>query len=483
MIIKRDKDIIKSYFEDESGLLGGYADEVMFPDGEKDIVNILRDSSSKKIPITISGGGTGVTGARVAFGGNILATDSLNKIINIDEKNLSVTLQPGVRLSELEKELSNRGLIYSPDPTEPNAFIGGTISTNASGAKCFKYGSTRKYVKKLKVVLSAGDVLDIKRGEYLIKKNERFSLKLKNKEISFKLPAYSMPDIKSASGYYVKDNMDLIDLFIGQEGTLGFILEIGLALDKNPGKVMSFFSFFPSEQDSLNFVKDAKSLDALSLEFMDVNSLGLLQKKHPNIPEHSKAMVYFEQNYKKENESALIDSWTSLLKKHNASTEKTLFADSEKERQKLKEFRHSLPEAINEIVKSNKLPKAGTDIAVPDNSFSEMFKFYKEKLSSSKIPYLIFGHIGENHLHVNMLPKNEEEFVKSRSIYMDFVKKAVGLGGTVSAEHGIGKLKHAYLEAMYGKDNILEMAMLKKSLDPAYILGLDNIFPRDLVNR
>jgi len=161
--------------------------------------------------------------------------------------------------------------------------------------------------------------------------------------------------------------------------------------------------------------------------------------------------------------------------------EESYFADSDKERKKLKEFRHALPEMINEIVKRNKLPKVGTDIAVPDNAFPEMFKFYKERLSASKIDFVIFGHIGENHLHVNMLPKTEEEFKKSRSVYMDFVKKAVGLGGTASAEHGIGKLKHAYLEAMYGRDNIFQMAMLKKSLDPACILGLDNIFSKDLL--
>jgi len=295
MIIKRDEDIIKSYFEDESGLRGGYADKAIFPEGEKDAVNILQDLSIKKIPTTISGGGTGVTGARIAFGGVILATDSLNKIINIDKKNLFVTTQPGVRLSDLEKELSKHSLIYPPDPTEPNAFIGGTISTNASGAKCFKCGSTRKYVKRLKVVLSTGDVLDIKRGKYFVKKGDEFPLKLKDKKINIKIPTYSMPKIKTAAGYYVKDDMDIIDLFIGHEGTLGLILEVDLALDKKPDGVMSFFSFFPSEKDALNFVKDAKSFNALSLEYMDSNSLNLLRKRHSNIPENAKAMVYFEE--------------------------------------------------------------------------------------------------------------------------------------------------------------------------------------------
>src|SRR3989338_4857612 len=202
MIIKSDKDIIKCYFEDESGLRGGYADDAVFPESEEDAVNILRDASDKKKPLTISGGGTGVTGARIPFGGTILATDSFNKIINIDEKNLFATLQPGVRLQTLQAELYKKGLIYPPDPTEPNSFIGGTISTNASGAKGFKYGSTRGYVKRLKIAFSTSDILDIKRNVFRVNKGETFYLKLKNSEIKINLPDYSMPDIKSAAGYY-----------------------------------------------------------------------------------------------------------------------------------------------------------------------------------------------------------------------------------------------------------------------------------------
>lgn len=481
MIIKRDSDIIKGYFEDYSGLLGGYADEVILPESELETREILLEACAKKIPVTISGGGTGVTGARIPFGGWVIATDRFNKIMEINEKAFTATLQPGVRLTELENELSKKRLTYLPDPTEPNAFIGGTISTNASGARGFKYGPTRKYVKRLKVLLATGDILDIKRGDYFIKKGSLFPIKLKGKEIKIKVPDYSMPEIKTAAGYYVKDNMDLIDLFIGHEGTLGFILEADIALSMKPESVMSFFSFFSSEDNAISFVNDAKAYNAMSLEYMDKNSLELLRSKYPNIPGSAKSLIYFEQDYKKEFESQVIDSWMKLLEKHKAMTEDSYFADSDKERIKLRELRHALPDAVNEIVKKNKLPKVGTDIAVPDNRFKEMLEFYKEKLSSSGIDYVIFGHIGESHMHVNMLPKTEEEFKKSRMIYMEFSKKAVNMGGTISAEHGIGKLKHPFLEIMYGKDGLKQMALLKKSLDPSCILGLDNIFPKELL--
>jgi len=481
MIIKTDADIIKGYFEDYSGLLGGYADRVILPENEKEARDVLLEASAKNIPVTISGGGTGVTGARIPFGGWVIATERLNKIIDINEDSFTATLAPGVRLTDLENELLKKGLTYLPDPTEPNAFLGGTISTNASGAKGFKYGPTRNYIKRLKVLLSTGHIINIKRGDYFIKRGSIFQLKLKDKEISIKIPDYSMPDIKTAAGYYIKDNMDLLDLFIGHEGTLCFILEADIALGKRPEEVMSFFSFFSSEDDAISFVKDAKACKAMSLEYMDGNSLSLLRIKYPNIPECAKGLIYFEQDYKKEFESEIIDSWTKLLEKHNALMEDSYFADSDKERAKLKELRHALPDAVNEIVKKNKMPKVGTDIAVPGKHLKEMLEFYKEKLVSSGIDYVVFGHIGENHMHVNMLPGTEEEFKKSRLVYMEFVKKAVGLGGTVSAEHGIGKLKHPFLEIMYGKNNLKQMALLKKSLDPSCILGLDNIFPKELL--
>ncbi|MCX5687617.1 MAG: FAD-binding oxidoreductase [Candidatus Omnitrophica bacterium] len=481
MIIKTDADIIKGYFEDYSGLLGGYADRVILPENEKEARDILLEASAKNIPVTISGGGTGVTGARIPFGGWVIATEKLNKIIDINKDSLTATIEPGVRLSDLENELSKKGLTYLPDPTEPNAFLGGTISTNASGARGFKYGPTRNYIKRLKVLLSTGHIIDIKRGDYFIKRGSVFQLKLKDKEMNIRIPDYSMPDIKTAAGYYIKDDMDLLDLFIGHEGTLCFILEVDIALGEKPEEIMSFFSFFSSEDDAINFVKDAKTYMAMSLEYMDSNSLSLLRIKYPNIPKCAKGLIYFEQDYKKEFESEIIDLWTKLLEKHNALMEDSYFADSDKERAKLKELRHALPDSVNEIVKKNKMPKVGTDIAVPDKCFKEMLKFYKEKLTSSGIDYLIFGHIGESHMHVNMLPRTEEEFKKSRLVYMEFVKKAVGFGGTVSAEHGIGKLKHQFLEIMYGKNNLKQMALLKKSLDPSCILGLDNIFPKELL--
>ena len=177
-----------------------------------------------------------------------------------------------------------------------------------------------------------------------------------------------------------------------------------------------------------------------------------------------------------------MEQWAEALEKHGAPLEKAWFSEGKKERETFREFRHRLPEKVNHIVKSNKLPKVGTDIAVPATHFREMMGFYKEKFEGSRVNYLVFGHIGDCHLHANLLPSNEEEFAYCRKIYLELVEKAISFGGTVSAEHGIGKLKHAFLEKMTGRKSMLEMARLKESIDRAAILGRGNIFPGELLS-
>jgi len=170
-----------------------------------------------------------------------------------------------------------------------------------------------------------------------------------------------------------------------------------------------------------------------------------------------------------------------MISKHNASLDNTWVAMTEREADKFNQFRYSIPESVNEIVRSNGFRKLSADIAVPESGFSAMMNFYTDTLKAGSVEHVIFGHIGECHLHVNLLPRNEKELKISEEICLAFVKKGVLLGGTVSAEHGIGKTRHKYLEEMYGRRGILEMARIKKAIDPNCILGLDNIFPKEIL--
>ena len=490
MIIKTSPDEIQNYLTDASNLKG-FCDSVYFPENESDVVEILKEANEKKIKVTVSGSGTGLTGARVPNGGIVIATDKLNRVIEINEKDKTATVEPGVILSDFQNLVNEKKLMYPPDPTERNCFIGGTVATNASGEKTFKYGPTRNYVLELNVVLANGELLKLKRGDLFA---YNYSLRLKTEsgsEYDLHLPDYSMPLTKNASGYFSQKNMDAIDLFIGSEGTLGVVTQIKLKLVDKPDKILSCVMFFNQEKDALSFINKARdisyqtrqkelrdALDALALEFFDKNSLNFLFIDYPNVPLNAEAAVWFEQEVNIQNEEFLIEEWMKLISEFNGNEESAWFAFSDSDNKKIQNFRHAISWKISEYISQNNLKKLGTDVAVPDDKFEELYFFSKSEVEKENLPYVVYGHFGNSHMHLNMLPKSEEDYLKGKEVYKRICTRAVELGGTISAEHGIGKLKTDYLVLMYGEANIRKMAEVKKVLDPNMILGVGNIFNR-----
>lgn len=473
MIIKKDQGSIGSFFCDSSNLHGGYADSVVFPENIEELSDFVKKANIEKLPITVSGGGTNTTGSRIPFGGAVVSLEKFNNIIDISEDKMRAVVQSGVSVDDFKSACESKGLFYASHPTERSAFLGGTVATNASGARSFKYGPTRKHVKRLKMVLPTGRIFEIARGQTILTRADPI----------IPIPTYKMPKVKSSAGYFAKDGMDYIDLFIGQEGTLSIIVEIDLALFNLPYKIFSSFVFFKDEKDAWNFAAQARKSQALSIEYFDSNALGLLKNGRGDIPFDARAAIFFEQELSVDDEDAVVDGWLKVVTEHNASLDDTWVAMTRDEAEKFNQFRYSIPEAINDIVRRNGFRKLSTDIAVPEEGFVRMMSFYEDSLRGSGIEHVIFGHIGECHLHVNLLPKSEEEFKRSEDICFAFIRKGVSLGGTVSAEHGIGKIRREYLEEMYGAQGILEMARIKKTLDPNWILGLDNIFPREILAR
>ena len=482
MIIKRDTDTIRSYFEDSSNLKGGSAVAVAFPENIAELSAFLKDADSKKIPVTISGGGTGTAGGRIPFGGYGLSMERFNRIIDVSTDRMSAVVQAGAPVEGFKEACEKEGLFYTSHPTEKTAFVGGTVATNASGARSFKYGPTRKYVKRLRMVLANGELLDIKRGETFITKEDPVVRLPCGSQIMVPIPSYMMPAVKNSAGYYAKDGMDLIDLFIGQEGTLSVITEIEIALVKKPAEIFSCFVFFKNEKDAVGFSQAAKALEALSIEYFDSNSLCLLRTKSANVPDTARAAVFFEQELTGNNDDRITEEWIKLISSNGSSENDTWVAMNEKEAEGFIDLRHSIPESINDIVRRRGFQKLSTDIAVPDDKFAEMMAYYAAQFAENRIDHAIFGHIGESHVHVNLLPKNEKELELAGGVALKFVKRSVSLGGTISAEHGVGKTKHKYLEVMYGREGLLEMARIKRAFDPGCILGLGNIFPKEILD-
>ena len=472
MIIETKLEKIIPYLEDTSNFKDGSAEKVFIPENEEEIFEVIEYAIKNKIPLTISAAGTGTVAGRIPKGGVVLSTEKLNKIIDIDVKNKTAVLQSGVVVYNFLEEIKKFNLFYPPFPTEKAAFIGGNVATNASGEYSFRFGPTRKYVKKIKMVLTTGEVLEVKRGETFEKNGF-----LDYGKFKIKLPSYRTPDVKCSAGYYIKDNMDAIDLLIGSEGTLGIITEVEVFLvDELPERfiMLMFFdekkgSEIPKIVSELKTKKD--ELVIYCLEFFDKNSLMFIKDEYNFIPENTIAL-YIEAEKEK------LDRWLEIVEKY--SCKETVLSSSKKEYEILANLRYKLPEKINSYFKKINSAKVSVDASVPECKLEELFSFYKNIMfENPNITMVIFGHIGENHLHFNMFPKNQEEKIVCEEIYINCIKKAVSLGGSGFAEHGIGKLKNKYLELMYGKDAVLEMAKIKKTFDPHCILNLDNIIKKE----
>lgn len=498
MLVKSDPDEVQSFLTDASYVQGGYASSVVFPETPEDVGKILAKATRDHTQVTVSGAGTGTVAGRVPFGGIVLATDKLNRIgaiVHDGNGGGRATAGAGVILSDFQRAVESEGLLYPPDPTERSCFLGGNVATNASGARTFKYGATRNYVERLKVVLATGEIIDVRRGAMHVDQSGRIRIRLLfGRLIEVQLPTYQMPQVrKNVSGYFVAPGMDVIDLFIGSEGTLGVIVEVEVALLPKPEGLLSGIVFFKLEEDLLGFVREARerslrtrvssptvregsALDARALEYFDSESLRFLRQKYETVPGDAVGAIFFEQETTAATEDRLMNDWMSLLDDHSALSDQSWFATNEQDQAKLREFRHALPVLMNEWFARHNQKKVSTDMAVPDEAFAGMLRFYQDALRGGDLRYTIFGHIGDNHVHVNILPRNDDEAAKAWEIYRRFIRRAVEAGGTISAEHGIGKLKREYLRELYGEAHLREMAALKRAFDPAGILGRGNMF-------
>jgi D-lactate dehydrogenase (cytochrome) len=497
MLIKSDPDEIQSFLGDASNMAGGHAMRVVMPESAEEVAEVLARSSRERTPVTVSGAGTGVVGGRVPFGGVVLSTDRLKAmkgVVREDSGGGGATAEAGVTLSDLQRAARAEGLLYPPDPTEWSCSLGGTVATNASGARTFKYGPTRRYVRRLQVALAAGDLLDLRRGDVRADAGGRVRIPLAGgRSVEAQLPSYRMPRTrKHAAGYFVEDGADAVDLFVGSEGTLGVVTEVEVALLPQPEGVLSGIVFFTDEEDLLAFVREArerslrtrdaklsKGLDARALEYFDGESLKFLRERYPLVPMRAAGAVFFEQETTADAEDALMGEWLALVEGHRALAEDSWFGTNEHDRAEMRVFRHALPVMVNEWLARRGQRKISTDAAVPDEAFPQLLKFYRERLRAARLAHVVFGHVGDNHVHVNILPSDGAEAAAARELYAQFIARAVELGGTISAEHGVGKLKRDYLRVLYGERHLREMAALKRAFDPAGVLGRGNIFAEE----
>ena len=509
------------YLCDESKLAHQGAEYLFFPANEGELSAIFKEMAKRDVTVTISGARTGLVGGAVPYGGAIVSLERFDKILGLRYDSCSkewlVRAECGVTIRDLNNcamkkafpGLSESGsaetraflekykesettYFYPPDPTEMGAALGGTVSTNASGARTYRYGATRNWMRWIRVMLASGEVLEIPRGKYFATPTGEFIIiDSKGNEITAKIPSYTMPPTKNAAGIFSAPNMDLIDLFIGSEGIFGAITEVEVALQKwhNP---ISIVQFLPSDNKAIDFVitlRKEKSIRPEFIEFYSSHALDLLRKKQkedpkvvgmPPIPDYAKSAVFFDLIFNPESKDHDYSKLEEIAFRCGSTFEMSWAGYEQRDLERFKNFRHVLPETVNAIIaeRKKKIPelyKLGTDLAVPDQALEEIWAFYKATLEETGLEWVAFGHIGNNHLHINIIPRSLEEMKEGLSIYKKFAKKAVVLGGTVSAEHGIGKIKKEFFAIMFSDKVLKEMKAVKKALDPGLMLNPGNV--------
>jgi FAD/FMN-containing dehydrogenase len=450
-----------AYLTDASGFTG-WAERLIVPETEAQVVEALAEAVRTKTPVTIAGAGSGLTGSRVPQGGWVMSLERMRKL---EIERGMARVGPGVTLLELRDAAARTGQFYAPDPTEIMASMGGTIATNASGSRSFKYGSTRRHLRAVRVATlpvgdAPGSVRWYRRGE----------------AIDFEVREIPLPAVtKTTAGYRLTPGMDWVDLFCGSEGTLGVVVEAEVALLTAPKELFAGVVFFASDEDALDAVGRWRGVAELRmLEYADRGALELVRGRYPEIPREAKAALLIEAEGASDD---AVEAWEGRLEESHALIEASWFALDARDRERFRGFRHAIPELVVETMRRRGFMNMGTDYAVPLARDREMVAYYRRRLDE-ELPerYVIFGHLGDAHLHVNMLPATEAEAATATGLLKEFAAHAVELGGTVSAEHGLGKRKASLLGLQFSEEEIEEMRRVKGRFDPLWLLGRGTLF-------
>ena len=486
MISKQDPATVQEFLEDTSNLKSGWTPGVFFPENEEEVAGLLRDAVADGRRYTVAGNGTGTTGGRIPFGDHVIAMHRMNRVGEVEPigyGSATIRAQAGAQLQKIQAKAAASGWFYPPDPTEKSCFIGSTVANNSSGSRSFRYGATRRHVRAIRVALPQGDIIEIRRGEHLADAEGRFSLALPLAgQLDFRRPDYGMPATsKHNAGYWTAPGMELIDLFIGSEGTLGVILEAELLLRPAPGKVFACLAWFMSEVELFDFIdrvrSDTSGVSPRALELFDRRALEFLRQRYDTIPQGVAGAVYIEEETTGEDEERCLEAWMELLEASGSPADLSWAALDAEGIARLREFRHQLPVMVNEWLSRQAETKVSTDMGVPDAQARQLYELYRDSCEAEGFTFIIFGHIGNAHLHLNILPRDRAEFDRAKALYRQLVSRVLAMGGTLSAEHGIGKLKSEYLVQMYGEHGIREMVRIKKAFDPYLVLNIGNLIP------
>jgi FAD/FMN-containing dehydrogenase len=429
-------------------------DAVARPASEEDVRQVVQESSSLRRPITPAGGQTSTTGASITDRGTLLSMRAMSRIIDIDVKHHRARVEPGVIVGDLKRACAEHDLFFTPDPTSENeCTVGGAIACNASGARSLKYGPTRPHVTALSVVLADGSTARLTRS----------SLE------------------KNTVGYAFAH--EPIDWFIGSEGTFGVIVEAEVALRQLPVSVIGLAIPFASDHRALAFVVAARESDTVHprcLEFFDALALEIARAAEGDsqwAPAAS-AFVYIEEENERDAEPSL-DAWLALAETFDAITDDVRVYDGERALTDARRIRHAVPSHMNERGNARRAHggrKVSTDWAVPYRKLDRAIQRARSLTREAGLEQaVIYGHAGNGHPHQNFIANDADELQRIDRVVEATLHEVIQLGGTVAAEHGIGKLKRRWLPLQMTPLQVRTMHAVKRELDPFSLFSPGNI--------
>ncbi|MDQ0220374.1 glycolate oxidase subunit GlcD [Peribacillus cavernae] len=420
-------------------------DAIISPRNTKEIAEVVKICNEYGVPIVPRGSGTNLCGGTCPTeGGIVLLFKHLNKILEIDEENLTVTLQPGVITFDLIQAVEAKGLFYPPDPGSMKiSTMGGNINENSGGLRGLKYGVTRDYVMALEIVLANGDI--IRTGGKLA---------------------------KDVAGY------DFTRLFVGSEGTLGIITEATLKLIPIPETKKTMLALYQSLEAAAKSVSKiiASKIIPATLEFIDQPTLEVIEAyAQIGLPTDVKAVLLIEQDGPPEIVERDMLKMEEICKQEQAVSVQV--AKSEEEAEALRTARRTALSALARLSPTTILE----DATVPRSEISKMVNAINDIAEKYNLKICTFGHAGDGNLHPTCPTdaRNHEEMERVEQAFAEIFEKAIELGGTITGEHGVGVMKAPYLEWKLGREGIAAMKAVKTALDPNNVMNPGKVFAKD----
>lgn len=484
-------------------------------------------------PLIVSAARSSLTGGATPKGQLVASTERLVDIRSIASDRARV--QAGVPLARLREALAAKGLVYPPIPTYDGCFLGGTIATNAAGAQTFKHGDTRRWVRALTVVLPGGDVLDVERGECVAEAGAHFEIERRDGTITrVPAPHHALPDVpKLSAGYWsagaagAGNRLDLVDLFVGSEGTLGVVLEAEVAVVRRSWAQLGVLALLEREEDALALVaelraealrtwatNDGAGLDIASIECLDRRCLELLRDDATPARlgidvarRHAMALVIGCELPAElgsiEVQDALVTALESdepaagpvatlarLLARFDAVENAVLALPGDEARwRQIHDFREAAPEAVNARIGRARrdgppgIHKIAGDVIVPFERQEELLATARTMARERGLDLATWGHVSDGNLHPNVLPRSLADVEAGNDFLLALGRWVIEAGGSPLAEHGVGRhpVKQRLLRELVGADGIAGMRAVKQALDPQGLLAPGVLLPADEV--